>query len=87
MRWSFLDCKTEKEYAKAAVREADQHRGWFEWEVFAALAKLGLARAYAMAGDRKNSRKSYNDFLTTWKDAGSDIPLLRHAKAEYAKLQ
>jgi tetratricopeptide (TPR) repeat protein len=78
-----------KEYAKAAseFEKLIGHRGWFEWEVFAPLAKLGLARAYAMQGDRRNSRKSYDDFFTTWKDADSDIPILKHAKAEYAKLQ
>jgi hypothetical protein len=54
--------------------------------VFAPLAQLGLARAYAMQGDRENSRKAYNDFFTTWKDADPDIPILRQAKAEYKKL-
>jgi hypothetical protein len=37
-------------------------------------------------GDRENSRKAYEDFFTTWKDAESDIPILRQAKAEYKKL-
>ena len=54
--------------------------------MFAPLAQLGLARAYAMQGDRENSRKAYNDFFTTWKDADPDIPILRQAKAEYKKL-
>ena len=62
------------------------HRGWPEWELFAPLAQLGLARAYAMQGDRENSRKAYDDFFTTWKDADPDIPILRQAKAEYKKL-
>jgi hypothetical protein len=62
------------------------HRGWPQWEVFAPLAQLGLARAYAMQGDRENSRKAYDDFFTTWKDAEPDIPILRRAKAEYKNL-
>jgi len=51
------------------------------------LAHLGLARAYAMAGDKAVSRKAYQDFLALWKDADPDVPILKEAKAEYAKLQ
>jgi tetratricopeptide (TPR) repeat protein len=50
------------------------------------LARLGLARAQAAAGDTTASRKSYQDFLAIWKDADPDIPLLHEARAEYAKL-
>jgi eukaryotic-like serine/threonine-protein kinase len=76
------------EHAKAAAEfeKLIGHRGWFGWGVFAPLAQLGLARAYAMQGDRENSRKAYDDFFTTWKDADPDIPILRQAKAEYKKL-
>jgi eukaryotic-like serine/threonine-protein kinase len=52
-----------------------------------ALARLGLARAYALSGDTAKSRAAYQDFLTLWKDADPDIPILKQAKAEYAKLQ
>ena len=77
------------EHAKAAAEFENviAHRGWPEWEVFAPLAQLGLARAYAMQGDHEDSRKAYDDFFTTWKNADSDIPILKQAKAEYAKLQ
>jgi hypothetical protein len=56
------------------------------------LAHLGLGRAYALdaAADpaaRDKARKAYEDFLTLWKDADPDIPILKEAKAEYAKLQ
>ena len=51
------------------------------------LAHLGLARAYAMQGDTAKARAAYQDFLTLWKDADADIPVLKQAKAEYAKLQ
>jgi DNA-binding winged helix-turn-helix (wHTH) protein/tetratricopeptide (TPR) repeat protein len=76
------------EHAKAAAEFARLigHRGWRDSEVFAPLAQLGLARAYAMQGDRENSRKAYDDFFTTWKDADPAIPILRQAKAEYKKL-
>jgi hypothetical protein len=56
-------------------------------EPIGALAHLGLARSYAMAGDTSKSRAAYNDFFTLWKDADQDIPVLIQAKSEYAKLQ
>jgi hypothetical protein len=40
-----------------------------------------------MSGDLAGSRKAYQDFFTLWKDADPDIPILKEAKAEYAKLQ
>jgi serine/threonine protein kinase len=53
----------------------------------AALARLGVARAYAVQGDAAKARAAYQDFLALWKDADSDIPILKQAKAEYANLQ
>ncbi len=52
-----------------------------------ALAQLGLARAYALSGDKAKTRAAYQDFFSLWKDADLDIPILKEAKAEYAKLQ
>jgi eukaryotic-like serine/threonine-protein kinase len=52
-----------------------------------ALAHLGLGRAYTLQGDRDKALAAYQDFLALWKDAGPDIPILKQAKAEYAKLQ
>jgi eukaryotic-like serine/threonine-protein kinase len=52
-----------------------------------ALARLGLARAYAKAGDAVKARSAYQDFLALWKDADPDILILKQAKAEYAKLE
>jgi len=53
------------------------------------LARLGLARAYAMQGDTAKAKAAYQDFLTLWKDADADpdIPIVIAAKAEYAKLK
>ena len=51
------------------------------------LDQLGLARAYAMADDKTNSRLAYQDFFAMYKDADPDLPLLREAKAEYARVQ
>jgi serine/threonine protein kinase/tetratricopeptide (TPR) repeat protein len=50
-------------------------------------AHLGLGRAYALQGDSQKSRTAYQDFFALWKDADPDIPILKQAKAEYAKLQ
>ena len=52
-----------------------------------ALAYLQLGRAQVMIGDNDAARKSYQDFLTLWKDADPDIPIYRQAEAEYAKLR
>jgi serine/threonine protein kinase/tetratricopeptide (TPR) repeat protein len=51
------------------------------------LAKLGLGRAYVMTGDTAKAKAAYQDFFALWKDADPEIPLLKEAKAEYAKLQ
>ena len=63
------------------------HRGIVLNFPLGALAHLGLARAYALQGDTAKARAAYQDFLTLWKDADADIPVLKQAKAEYAKLQ
>jgi tetratricopeptide (TPR) repeat protein/class 3 adenylate cyclase len=63
------------------------HRGLVSNFPWGALARLGLARAYAMQGATVKARAKYQDFLTLWKDADPDIPILKQAKAEYAKLQ
>jgi serine/threonine protein kinase/tetratricopeptide (TPR) repeat protein len=52
-----------------------------------ALARLQMARAKAMMQDKDGASKSYQDFLSFWKDADPDIPILTEAKAEYAKLR
>jgi serine/threonine protein kinase/tetratricopeptide (TPR) repeat protein len=52
-----------------------------------ALAHLGLGRAYALAGDTAKSKSAYQDFFALWKNADPEAPILKQAKAEYAKLQ
>jgi tetratricopeptide (TPR) repeat protein len=63
------------------------HRGAAGWSIEYPLAVLNLARAYAMQADSSKSRTAYQDFFALWKDADPDIPILKQAKAEYAKLQ
>ena len=50
-------------------------------------ARLQLARALALSGDYGKAKSAYEDFLKLWKDADADIPILRQANAENAKLQ
>ena len=63
------------------------HRGLVGNCITSPLARLGLARAYAAQKDTARARAGYRDFLTTWKDADTDIPILKQAKAEYAGLK
>jgi eukaryotic-like serine/threonine-protein kinase len=51
------------------------------------LSHVGLARAYVLTGDTAKGKAAYQDFFALWKDADPDIPILKQAKAEYAKLQ
>ena len=63
------------------------HRGIVGNKTIGAIAHLGLARAYLLQGDITKAKKAYQDFLNLWRDADPDIPILKEAKAEYAKLQ
>jgi hypothetical protein len=56
-------------------------------EPISALAHLGLGRAYALSGDSAKAKIAYQDFFALWKNADPDVPILKEAKAEYAKLQ
>jgi predicted Zn-dependent protease len=62
-------------------------RGIVVNEPIGALAHLGLARAYVLQRDTVRARAAYQNFLTLWKDADPDIPILQQAKTEYAKLK
>ncbi len=73
--------------AAAEFQKILDHRGIVLSEPIGALAHLQIGRAYAMQGDTAKARAAYQDFLTLWKDADPDIPILIAAKAEYAKVQ
>ena len=73
--------------AVAEFQKILDHPGIVVNQPIGALAHLGLARAYAMQGDTAKARAGYQDFLTLWKDADPDIPVLVAAKSEYSKLQ
>jgi eukaryotic-like serine/threonine-protein kinase len=73
--------------ASAEFQKILDHRGIVLNEPIGALAHLQIGRAYAMQGDTAKAKAAYQDFLTLWKDADPDIPVLKQAKAEYAKLK
>jgi eukaryotic-like serine/threonine-protein kinase len=78
-----------KQGAEAAVefQKIVDHRGALLPGAYGSLAKLGMGRAYAMTGDMAKARTAYQDFFAVWKGADPDIPIMKQARAEYAKLQ
>jgi hypothetical protein len=52
-----------------------------------ALAILGLARAYAMSGEKDKSKKAYEDFFAIWTNADPDLPIWQEARAEYGAIE
>jgi eukaryotic-like serine/threonine-protein kinase len=73
--------------AAAAFQLIVDHAGFVLNMPVGALAHLGLGRASAMEGDIAKAKAAYQDFLALWKDADPDIPIVKQAKAEYAKLK
>ncbi len=73
--------------AAAEFQKMIDHRS-ISWNFpLGALAHLGLGRAYTLSGDTAKSKTAYQDFFALWKGSDPDIPILKEAKAEYAKLQ
>jgi hypothetical protein len=73
--------------AAAEFEKIIAHRGIVLNEPIGALAHLQLGRAYVLWGDKVKGAAAYRFFLTLWKGADPDIPILKQATAEYAKLQ
>ncbi|MGA7080766.1 MAG: winged helix-turn-helix domain-containing protein [Terriglobales bacterium] len=73
--------------AAAEFQKILDHPGVVGSELIGALAHLGLGRAYVLSGDASKAHAAYQDFFALWKDADPDVPILKHAKAEYAKLE
>ncbi len=72
--------------AAAEFQKILDHKG-ANWGIYYPLSYLGLARAAALSGDAACARKAYQDFLALWKDADPDIPILKEAQQEYARLK
>jgi len=73
--------------AAAEFQKFLDHPGIVQNFLLGSLAHLQLARAYTLSGDTAKAKGAYQDFFVLWKDADSDVPILKEAKAEYAKLQ
>ncbi len=73
--------------AAAEFQKLIDHSGLVGNNPLGALARLGIARACALQNDPAKAKAAYQDFLTLWKDADPDIPILIAAKSEYAKLK
>ena len=72
--------------AAAEFQKILNHRGVVLADPISALAHLQLGRAYVVSGDKAKAKAAYQDFLMLWKDADPDVPVLKQAVAEYAKL-
>ncbi len=73
--------------APSKFQKTLDHRSVVQNGPIGALAHLGLVRAYTLQGDSAKARTANNDYLTLWKDADPDCPVVQQAKAEYAKLK
>ncbi len=73
--------------AVAEFQKIINHRGVVLSSPIGPLARLGVARSYALDGDTTKARAAYQDFLTLWKDADPDIPTLIAARTEYARMK
>jgi len=73
--------------AVTEFRKVLNHPGIVFNEPIGALAYLQLGRAYVLSGEDTKARSAYQDFLSIWKDADPDVPILKEARAEYAKLK
>jgi eukaryotic-like serine/threonine-protein kinase len=83
---AYLDLHRGQE-AAAEFQKLLDHRSLVSNSPLGALANLGLARAYSLQRETVKARVAYEAFLALWKNADPDIPVLKQAKAEYAKLQ
>jgi tetratricopeptide (TPR) repeat protein len=72
--------------AAAQFQKILDHRGIVFSDPVGAMARLQVGRAFAMSRDKSEAKAAYQDFLNLWKDADPDIPILKQAKAEYARL-
>jgi tetratricopeptide (TPR) repeat protein len=83
---AYLAARQGAEAAREFQKILD-HPGITVGDPIGVLSRLQLGRACAMRGDASKAKAAYQDFLTLWKDADPDIPILKEAKTEFAKLQ
>jgi eukaryotic-like serine/threonine-protein kinase len=83
---AYLSLKSGKEAAAEFKKDIDR-RTSYPLNPLHSLSQLEFARSLALAGDTTGARTAYQDFLALWKDADPDLPLLKQAQSEYARLQ
>ena len=83
---AYLEAGRGREAAVEFQKVLD-HRGIVLADPIGAVAHLQLGRALVLLGEKDRARSAYQDFLTLWKDADADIPVLKQARAEYARLR
>ena len=72
--------------AAAEFQKILDHRGIVGSDPFGALAHLQLGRVFVLSGEKARAKAAYETFLALWKDADPGVPILKSAKAEFAKL-
>ena len=79
----------QKNGAAAAVefQKLIDHKGIVQNFLLGSLSYLQVGRAYVLSGDTAKAQAAYQEFFTLWKDADPDVPVLKEAKAEFAKLR
>ena len=82
-------CLKAKRETEAAVefQKLEDHPGLVLADPIGVMARLQLARIFALSGATAKAEAAYQEVLTLWKDADSDLPVINQARAEYAKLQ
>jgi len=73
--------------AAAEFQKMIDHRSLLAYFPLSALARLQLARAFVLAGDKTQAQKHYQDFLVLWKDADPDIPIMKEGEDRISRLK
>jgi eukaryotic-like serine/threonine-protein kinase len=84
--FAYLSARKGNE-AAAEFQKIVDHPGVVGNDPIGALVHVGIARAYALQHEPAKAKAAYQHFFELWKDADPDIPVLKQAKAEFAKLQ
>lgn len=82
---AFLAARRNAE-AESEFQKILNHRGLVGSDLIGALAHLQLGRVFASSGDKIKAKAAYEAFLAAWREADPDLPILKRAKAEYARL-
>jgi tetratricopeptide (TPR) repeat protein len=83
---AYLKAKRETE-AAVEFQKLEDHPGIVLADLIGVMARLQLGRIFALSGNTAKAEATYQELLTLWKDADSDLPVINQARAEYAKLR